>query len=78
MEDLVRHIVCALVDEPDAVEITVEQSERGPALIRIEVAEGDRGTVIGRQGRTIRAMETVINAASKGPAPRLEIGPRAD
>jgi hypothetical protein len=75
MENLVRHIVSALVDEPDEVQISVEQSERGGDLIRIEVAEGDRGTVIGRQGRTIRAIEAVINAASRGPAPRLEVGP---
>jgi len=75
MENLVRHIVSALVDVPDAVELCVEPSERGGDLIRIEVAEGDRGTVIGRQGRTIRAIEAVIHAASKGPTPRLEVGP---
>lgn len=75
MENLVRHIVSALVDEPDEVQISVEQSERGDELIRIEVAESDRGTVIGRQGRTIRAIEAVISAAARGPAPRLEVGP---
>ena len=59
MEDLVRYIACSLVDEPERVE-TVCRDER----IELKVAEPDLGKVIGRQGRTIKAMRVLLSAAA--------------
>ena len=65
MIEVTDFIVKALVREPDMV--TVEEgNRRGEDVLRIVVAEGDRGTVIGRQGRTIRAIETVLEVVSAG------------
>jgi hypothetical protein len=65
MEELTEFLVRSLVREPDAV--SVEESERrGEPILLIRVAEADRGTVIGRQGRTIRAIEMILDAASHG------------
>ena len=71
MREVVEYIVTALVDEPDEVEVT-EDDRRGEPVLRIRVAEPDRGLVIGRQGRTIRAIEMVL-AARNGRPPALEI-----
>ena len=58
----------------EADEVHVEESERrGEPVISIQVAESDRGAVIGRQGRTIRAIESVLDAASGGQRPGLHI-----
>jgi predicted RNA-binding protein YlqC (UPF0109 family) len=59
LEDLARQ----LVDEPDAVRI--EQVEEPDELVlRLHVADDDRGKVIGRQGRIARALRTVIRASA--------------
>ena len=57
---LVEYIAKSLVDAPD--EVFVEQVDGD--LIELEVAESDVGKVIGRQGRTARAMRTVLGAAA--------------
>ena len=58
----------------EADEVNIEESERrGEPVISIQVAESDRGAVIGRQGRTIRAIESVLDAASGGQRPGLHI-----
>ncbi len=71
MIDLVTYIVRAIVDEPDAVEVG-PGDRRGEPVIQVRVADADRGAVIGRQGRTIRAIETVLSAG-RGRAPGLEL-----
>lgn len=73
MESLLTFIVESLVDNPDAVQVDAGDRRGEPALI-ITVDKADRGAVIGRAGRTIRAIETVLKAAAHGrPAPALEI-----
>lgn len=73
MESLLTFIVESIVDNPDAVQVDVGDRRGEPALV-ITVDKADRGAVIGRAGRTIRAIETVLKAASHGrPAPALEI-----
>lgn len=72
MQELLEYIVKQLVDSPD--EATVSEGERrGEPVLQISVAEPDRGLIIGRQGRTIKAIETVVQAASRGRAPALEV-----
>ncbi|MFH0811217.1 MAG: KH domain-containing protein [Pseudomonadota bacterium] len=63
MKDLITYIAKALVDNPDAVEVTEVVGER-TSVIELKVAKEDLGKVIGKQGRTARAMRTILAAAS--------------
>lgn len=70
---LTRFIVEHIVDDPEAVAVS-DDTEDGETVIVIEVADDDRGAVIGRQGRTIRAIEQVVRAAAgNGPVPVIEV-----
>ena len=63
VDDLVREIARALVDEPDAVEVeTVNREEN--TVLRLKVAPQDVGKVIGHQGRTARSVRTILGAVS--------------
>ena len=62
-EDFVRHVARALVDEPDAVEVTATEDDRG-ILLELRVADPDLGKVIGRQGRMARALRLLLTASS--------------
>ncbi|GAB2539007.1 RNA-binding protein [Brachybacterium huguangmaarense] len=57
------HLVRGIVDEPDEVRVTEKSTRRGP-LLEVRVAPADLGRVIGRSGRTARALRTVTNALS--------------
>ena len=59
MKELVSYIARSLVDHPDAVEV-IESGDN----LTLRVAEDDVGKVIGRQGRTARAIRTLLIAAS--------------
>jgi predicted RNA-binding protein YlqC (UPF0109 family) len=63
MKETVEMIVKALVDDAEAVD--VREVERGPSTLMIEVrvAEADMGKLIGRQGRTVRALRSLMQAA---------------
>jgi predicted RNA-binding protein YlqC (UPF0109 family) len=63
MRELVRSIAQALVDRPDEVEVREIEGEK-TTVLELKVAETDLGKVIGRQGRTARAMRTIVNAAA--------------
>lgn len=75
MQDLIRHIALALVSQPDAVEISEEQVDDENTTIMLKVAQEDLGKVIGKQGRTARAMRALLSAATHGQTMqyRLEI-----
>ena len=63
MVELLEYLARQLVDKPDAVR--VEEIDDGEDLVlRLHVAEGDVGKVIGRQGRIARALRTVVRAAA--------------
>ena len=68
--DLVEFIAKAIVTEPDAVVVSEVDSGR---TIELETAPGDRGRVIGRQGRVAKAIRAVIGASRTGGSTRLEI-----
>jgi predicted RNA-binding protein YlqC (UPF0109 family) len=57
------YLVRALVDDPDAVEIDAVEGRRGISL-RVSVAPGDMGRVIGKRGRTANAVRAVTRAAA--------------
>jgi len=59
---LVEHVARALVDTPDQVSVNVVE-EGGDTVVELEVAESDLGKVIGKQGRTARAMRALLGAA---------------
>jgi len=63
MKELVRTMAQALVDKPDEVEVREVEGEK-TTVLELKVAETDLGKVIGRQGRTARAMRTIVNAAA--------------
>ncbi len=63
VEELVRRIARALVDEPEAVEVESVGREENTVL-KLRVAQQDIGKVIGKQGRTARSMRTILGAVS--------------
>ena len=63
LKDLVGFIARALVDEPDAVEVNAIESDRA-VVYELVVARGDLGKVIGKEGRTARAIRTLLSATS--------------
>jgi len=63
MRELVAFIARALVKDPGAVEVKEVDDERD-RVIKLRVAQADLGRVIGREGRTARAIRTVLGVAS--------------
>jgi predicted RNA-binding protein YlqC (UPF0109 family) len=63
VEELVREIARALVDQPDAVEVQSVGREENTVL-KLRVAPQDVGKVIGKQGRTARSVRTILGAVS--------------
>jgi hypothetical protein len=63
MRELIMYIAKALVDNPDDVEVNEVEGAQ-TSVIELRVAREDLGKVIGKQGRTARAMRTALNAAS--------------
>jgi len=64
MKYFVEFVVSALADKPDMVMIEEEESDR-QLNYHIQVSPGDIGRVIGRKGRTINAMRSILNAANQ-------------
>ena len=63
MIDLIKKIVQAIVDDPDQVEVKAVEGEH-TLIIEVSVAKEDLGKVIGKQGRTARAIRTILAGAS--------------
>ena len=63
MKELIKYIAQALVDHPEHVEGNEVEGEQ-TSVIELKVAKEDLGKVIGKQGRTARAMRTILSAAS--------------
>ncbi|MCX7944663.1 MAG: KH domain-containing protein [Deltaproteobacteria bacterium] len=63
MKQLIEFIAKSLVDRPEAVEVKEVEGEQ-TSVIELKVAKEDLGKVIGKQGRTARAMRTILSAAS--------------
>jgi predicted RNA-binding protein YlqC (UPF0109 family) len=62
MKDLIEQIAKALVDQPDKVNVQEVQGEQ-TSVLELRVAAEDLGKVIGKQGKTARAMRTLLAAA---------------
>jgi predicted RNA-binding protein YlqC (UPF0109 family) len=74
MKELIEYIAKSIVNEPNDVVVTEETNEQGTTL-KLQVAEEDKGRIIGRQGRVAQAMRTLIRvkAAKAGTRATLEI-----
>ena len=70
MKMLVEYIVKALVDQPDRI-LIAERSGRNTTIIELAVAKEDIGKVIGKEGRTINAIRTILNAAGASQKKRV-------
>ncbi|MBK7825207.1 KH domain-containing protein [Nannocystis sp.] len=63
LKDLIEYLARALVDHPDEVVVT-EISGEQTIVLELKVAKDDLGKVIGKQGRTVKAMRALLSAAS--------------
>ncbi|XPV76561.1 MAG: KH domain-containing protein [Desulfovibrio sp.] len=63
LKDMIEYIAKSLVDNPDDVVVSEVEGEQ-TSVIELKVAKEDLGKVIGKQGRTARAMRTLLGAAS--------------
>ncbi|MBW2149132.1 MAG: KH domain-containing protein [Deltaproteobacteria bacterium] len=63
MKELIEYIAKSLVDRPEEVVVS-EVIGENTSVIELKVSKDDLGKVIGKQGRTARAMRTILNAAS--------------
>ncbi len=62
MKDLIKYIAQALVDSPDDVSVAEVEGAQ-TSVLELTVAKDDLGKIIGRQGRTARAIRTILGAA---------------
>ncbi|MCZ6778138.1 MAG: KH domain-containing protein [Acidobacteria bacterium] len=70
MRAMVEVIAKALVDDPESVEVH-EVEEAGDSILELSVAQPDLGKVIGKQGRTVRAMRTLLVATGAKASKRF-------
>jgi predicted RNA-binding protein YlqC (UPF0109 family) len=63
MKELIKYIAQALVDLPEQVDVAEVEGNQ-TSVLELKVAKEDLGKVIGKQGRTARAMRTILSAAS--------------
>jgi len=71
MEDLINFVARAIVASPDDVSVSIEENE-GVQRYNLAVAQDDLGKVIGRRGRTVRAMRTLVRAAAARTGQKVE------
>lgn len=65
LKDLLNYLATSIVDEPDKVEIEEEQTgDDKKTVLRLRVAQPDMGKIIGRQGKTAKAIRVLLSAAA--------------
>ncbi|MEM9456389.1 MAG: KH domain-containing protein [Myxococcota bacterium] len=72
LKDLVEYLAKALVDSPDDVEVAEIAGEQ-TVVLELRVAKEDLGKVIGKQGRTVKAMRAILSAASSKVRKRADL-----
>ncbi|MDR2255629.1 MAG: RNA-binding protein [Arthrobacter sp.] len=72
LDDALDHLVKGIVDHPDEVDVRRKSGRRGEVL-EVRVHPEDLGRVIGRQGRTAKALRTVVEALPGGRAVRVDV-----
>jgi predicted RNA-binding protein YlqC (UPF0109 family) len=69
---VVEVVVKALVDRPDEVQVS-ESQRRGMTMLELTTAPGDMGKVIGRQGRTVSALRTLVSLTAEKNGARAQL-----
>lgn len=69
---VLTYLVKQVVDDPEAVNVSVSEGRRGPSL-DVTVGEGDMGRVIGKRGRIAQAIRTVVRAAAVKDGVQVDI-----
>ena len=64
MDELLAYLARSLVDSPDDVSVDAFEEDDGTLVLELHVADDDAGKVIGRGGRTVAALRTVVKAAA--------------
>ncbi|MCA9693235.1 MAG: KH domain-containing protein [Nannocystaceae bacterium] len=72
LKELVEFLARALVDNPDQVQVSEIAGEQ-TVVLELRVAQSDLGKVIGKQGRTVKAMRAILGAASAKLRMRAEL-----
>ena len=72
LAEALEHLVRGIVDNPDDVTVEAKSNRRGE-ILEVRVHQDDLGRVIGRQGRTARALRTVVAALAEGEAVRVDV-----
>ena len=73
MEDLLEFLARALVDKPDEVSVEGFDEDDGTIVLELTVAEDDVGKVIGRGGRTVSSLRTVMRAVASRQDERVMV-----
>lgn len=71
--ELLEYLARRLVDDPDAVQIERAEREDEVVVLRLSVAPDDVGKVIGRQGRIVRALRTLVRASAARTRERVTV-----
>jgi uncharacterized protein len=72
LKELIEFVARALVDNPDEVEVAEITGEQ-TVVLELRVAKEDLGKVIGKQGRTVKAMRAILSAASSKLRKRADL-----
>jgi len=72
MKELLTYIVQSLVDNPDKVTVEEKATER-ETVFEVRVADGDRGKVIGRQGRIVRQIRVLMKAVGQRQGKKVSV-----
>jgi len=60
MKELLEYIAKALVENPDEVEVTQEEEEEGKVVLKLKVADEDKGRIIGKRGRIAESIRAIL------------------
>ena len=72
MKELLTYIVQNLVEHPDEVSVTEREAE-GETVFEVRVADGDMGKVIGRQGRIVKEIRTLMKSVARKKGKKVSV-----
>ena len=72
LDQALEHLVKGIVDHPDEVQVITRETQRGD-ILEIHVHPEDLGRVIGRSGRTAKALRTLVNSLAEGRRVRVDV-----
>ena len=72
LEGVVSYVVCALVDNPDEVKVRTEETEEG-CTIQISCRKEDIGKIVGKRGKTIMAIRSLVSGAAGRQRKRVSV-----